>query len=175
MEHRFSIAHHLTELTQEAWYVCRGDGQKKLLVEDSLSGIDIKINQKIHLLKTGMTHSVTLPTASWRYRREERQQPCMGSEKENHSGCLCPLFEQCYRGGKEEWIEWGGTRGSGDKREEVSHSCPAWGPKYVALSSSRRHQLSALASHYFTSHRAHTPFLRHTRVHSYTAAQYLLF
>lgn len=60
-----------------------------------------------------------------------------------------------------------GTRGREDKREEASHSCPAWGPKYEARSSSPRHQPSVLACHYFTSHRAHTPSLRHTYAHLY--------
>lgn len=114
-----------------------------------------------------MTHSVTPLAASWRYRRGKCQQPCMGSEKENHSGRLCPLFKQYHRGWgkKRSGRSGGGTRGRGDKREEVSHSCPAWGPKYVALLSSPRHQPSVLACHYFTSHRAHTPSLRHTYAH----------
>lgn len=116
-----------------------------------------------------MTHSVTPLAASWRYRRGKCQQPCMGSEKKNHSGRLCPLFEQRRRGGERGvgGEGWGVTRGRGDKREEVSHSCPAWGPKYVALSSSQRHQPSVLACHYFTSRRARMPSLRHTYAHLY--------
>lgn len=83
-----------------------------------------------------MTHSVTPLAASWRYRRGKCRQPCMGSKKKrkNHSGRLCPLFKQCHRGegrvvGGGEGLRRGGTSGREDKREEVSHSCPAWGPK----------------------------------------------
>lgn len=53
------------------------------------------------------------------------------------------------------------------ERGEFSRSCPAWGQKYVALSSSQRHQPSILACHYFTSCRGHTPSLRHAYAHWY--------
>lgn len=114
-----------------------------------------------------MTHSVTPLAASWRYRRGKCQQSCMGSEKGKSlraslsSVWTVPQRVVVGRRGVE-----GKTGGKeGDKREEVSHSCPAWGPKYVALSSSPRHQPSVLACHYFTSRRAHTPSLRHTYAH----------
>lgn len=111
----------------------------------------IKINQKIHPLKPlWLTPS---HCSLERRRGESASSHVLDREKENHSRCLCPPFEQCCREGKRRS---GRREGGRDERCEVSHSCPAWGVRSAVLSSSSRHQPSVLVCHYFTSHGAHT-------------------
>lgn len=113
-----------------------------------------------------MTHSVTCLAVSWQYRRGKCQQHVWDWKRKTTWGVFVLCLNSATEGGDRRvgGVE-SGTRGRGDKIEEVFHSCPAWGPKYVAASSSPRHQPSVLACHYFTSRRAHTLSLGHTYAH----------
>lgn len=128
-----------------------------------------------------MTHSVTLfdcesqiqkrkvPAAMWGIGKKEKKTTrgvfvlCLNSATEGVGGC----------GRSGGGVEGGEPREEWDKREEVSSQLPSLRPKNARrFSSSPRHQPSVLSCHYFTSHRAHTPSLRHTyaQLHHHTVS-----
>lgn len=131
---------------------------KKILLASA-----IKINQKIGLfLKTTVTHSVTILAASSRYRRAKAPADTYGIGKRKPLRASVSFVWAASQGGVVRGRVEKATGGKKGKEKKFFHICPAWGPKYVALSSSPRHQPSVLACHYFTSRRGHTLSLRHT-------------
>ena len=118
-----------------------------------------------------MTHSVTPLAASWRYRRGKCQQPCMGSEKENHSGRLCPLFKQYHRGG--------GGRGVEEEPGEEGIR----GKKFLTAAQPEAQNMWRSSRHRVTSHPSspviilplaeHTRRLSGTHMHTYTTTHCL--
>lgn len=107
-----------------------------------------------------MTHSVAPLAANLRYRRGKCQQPRMGLEEEDYSGRLCPLSEQRCGGRK-----WWGSSGVGGRREEVSCSCPAGGPKiWSAFLVSASPAIRSRPSLFYLVQRTHSVSQAHARL-----------